>query len=46
VPTAFTAREGKWIGAKFGVFASRMSPATTQGSPGLLKVNYVRVKTL
>ncbi len=41
VGAPFTAREGKWVGAKVGVFAIT-SGAT--GSPLVAHVNYVRVK--
>jgi beta-xylosidase len=46
LPDTFTAREGKWVGAKFGVFASRNGAPVAKETPGLLKVNYVRVKPL
>ncbi|MES2523983.1 MAG: family 43 glycosylhydrolase [Gemmatimonadota bacterium] len=45
----FTAREGKWVGAKVGVFASAANPSTPSPSattaPLVAQVNYVRVKT-
>ncbi|MBL0940014.1 MAG: family 43 glycosylhydrolase [Gemmatimonadaceae bacterium] len=41
VAESFTAREGKWVGAKFGVFASSVS--STSGTPAEARFNFVRV---
>lgn len=38
----FTAREGKWVGAKVGLFASASSP-TAPGTPAEARFNYFRV---
>ncbi len=46
VPTDFSARQGRWVGAKFGLFASRRvaSPSTrATGAPGTMRVSSVRV---
>jgi beta-xylosidase len=44
LPAPFTAREGTWVGANVGVFASRNgTPAHTAGQ---LRVDYVRVRVL
>ncbi len=45
VSTPFTAREGKWVGAKFGLFASGQSTTRPPKSASALQVNYVRLTT-
>jgi beta-xylosidase len=46
VPGTFLAREGRWVGAKFGLFAtSAVVPASAKAhTPMTLTTNYVRVK--
>ncbi|HEY0930367.1 MAG TPA: family 43 glycosylhydrolase, partial [Gemmatimonas sp.] len=41
-PGTFRAREGSWVGAKFGLFATSVSMTPTR-SPMTLTTNYVRV---
>jgi beta-xylosidase len=44
VGAPFTAREGKWVGAKFGIFASSANDDGATGTPAVAQFNYVRVK--
>jgi beta-xylosidase len=46
LPASFTAREGMWVGAKVGVFASRDASAAATGPPGEMRVDYFRVRIL
>ena len=46
LPDTFTAREGAWVGAKVGLFASRNGAASGTGLPGEMRVDYFRVRTL
>lgn len=43
LPMPFQAREGKWVGAKVGIFATAAA-VPTAGSPLQARFNYVRVK--
>jgi hypothetical protein len=40
----FSAREGKWVGAKFGLFASTNTPRSSN-TPLALTIDDVRVTT-
>lgn len=44
VPQMFSAREGKWVGAKFGLFASTNTPRSSN-TPLALTIDDVRVTT-
>jgi len=46
LPASFTAREGTWVGAKVGLFASREGAASNTGRPGEMRVDYFRVRAL
>ena len=47
VAAPFVARQGVWVGAKFGVFASRDTPVIAKRArPGHVSVDYVRVQVL
>lgn len=48
VPEPFTAKEGKWVGAKFGVFATQgaVNSGSLVAKPLEARVNYVRVKAI
>jgi len=43
IATPFTAREGKWVGAKFGMFAVAEPAQEAHQSHGSIRVDYVRV---
>ena len=46
VAAPFTAREGMWVGAKVGLFASRDAPVANGVTAGEMRVDYFRVRTL
>lgn len=41
MPDCFTARQGKWIGAKFGFFCNRYAP---KNDSGMLKVDWLKLE--
>ena len=45
VTSVFRAKAGKWVGAKFGMFATGVSPQPAKASPLEARFNYVRVTT-